>query len=269
MSGTAKPIQHRSRQDAGQFRAADAAELPGAHRRRLSQPCQRRLRGPRLHLVADLCALPAFCVVSRGPKHRPWRHGRGDAAEHPRDERGAFCGPDGRRRAQRAQHPARCRLHRLSARSWRRQDHPGRSGICRRDRRGADPDEGAKAICHRCRRCGFRGRQAHRRDRIRGRAVAGRSGFCRTVAAGRMGRHRAQLHLGHHGQSQGRGDPSPRRLPQRRQQHPRRQSRPASGLSLDPADVPLQRLVLSVDHRGDGGHQRLPAQGRSRPRFSS
>ena len=32
------------------------------------------------------------------------------------------------------------------------------------------------------------------------------------------------------------------------------QSRPASGLSLDPADVPLQRLVLSMDHRGGGGH---------------
>ncbi len=74
--------------------------------------------------------------------------------------------------------------------------------------------------------------------------------FRRAAAAGRMGRHRAQLHLGHHGQSQGRGDPPSRRLSQRRQQHPRRQSRPASGLSLDPADVPLQRLVLSLDHRG-------------------
>ena len=40
-------------------------------------------------------------------------------------------------------------------------------------------------------------------------------------------------------------------------------ARPASGLSLDAADVPLQRLVLSLDHRGFGRHQRLPAQGRS------
>ena len=78
-----------------------------------------------------------------------------------------------------------------------------------------------------------------------------------------MGRHRAQLYLGHHGQSQGRRDPSSRRLSQRRQQHPRRPTRPASGLSLDPADVPLQRLVLSLDHRGLGRHQCLPAQGRS------
>ena len=78
-----------------------------------------------------------------------------------------------------------------------------------------------------------------------------------------MGRDRAQLHLGHHGQSQGRGDPPSRRLSQCRQQHPCRQSRPASGLSLDAADVPLQRLVLSLDHRGLGRHQCLPAQGRS------
>ena len=110
---------------------------------------------------------------------------------------------------------------------------------------------------------GFRRRQADRRDRIRRRAVAGRSGFVARAAARRMGRDCAELYLGHHGQSQGRRHPSSRRLSQCRQQHPGRQSRPASGLSLDAADVPLQRLVLSVDHRGDRGHQRLPAQGRS------
>ena len=79
----------------------------------------------------------------------------------------------------------------------------------------------------------------------------------------RMGRHCAQLHLGHDRQSQGRGDASSRRLSQRRQQHPRRRSRPASGLSLDAADVSLQRLVLSLDGRGRRRRQCLPAQGRS------
>ena len=34
------------------------------------------------------------------------------------------------------------------------------------------------------------------------------------------------------------------------------------GLSLDVADVPLQRLVLSMDDRGDGGHARVLTQGR-------
>ncbi len=83
---SAKPIQHWFGQDACQFCAADAVELPGAHRRCLSRSYQRRLRGPRLHLGADLCALPAFCLFPRGPKHRQRRYGRGDVAEHPRDE---------------------------------------------------------------------------------------------------------------------------------------------------------------------------------------
>ena len=149
----------------------------------------------------DLCALPAFCLLPRRPRHRPRRYGRGDAAEYPRDERTAFCGADGRRRAQRAQHPARCGLDRVPARSWRRENHPGRSGIFRRDRRSADADEGPKTFRHRRRRCGLRRRQADRRTRIRGGGGAGRSKLRRTAARRRMGRHCAQLHLGHHGQS--------------------------------------------------------------------
>ena len=95
-------------------------------------------------------------------------------------------------------------------------------------------------------------------------AVAqGDPAFVARLPGRRMGRDRAELYLGHHGQSQGRRHPSPRRLSQCRQQHPGRQSRPASGLSLDAADVPLQRLVLSVDGRGLRRHQCLPAQGRS------
>ena len=38
----------------------------------------------------------------------------------------------------------------------------------------------------------------------------------------------------------------------------------AFSLSLDPADVPLQRLVLSVDDGGQRRHQRLSAAGRRR-----
>src|ERR1700759_4189511 len=76
-----------------------------------------------------------------------------------------------------------------------------------------------------------------------------------------MGRDCAELSLGPHGQPQGRRHPSPRRLPQCGEQHPRRQSRPASGLSLDAADVPLQRLVLFVDAGGGRRDQRLAAPG--------
>ncbi|KAH2807972.1 hypothetical protein KXV85_006139, partial [Aspergillus fumigatus] len=71
------------------------------------------------------------------------------------------------------------------------------------------------------------------------------------------------LHVRHHGQSQGRRHASPRRLSQRRQQHSGRRPRPAPGLSVDSADVSLQRLVLPVDHGSRGRHQCLPAQGRS------
>ncbi len=38
-------------------------------------------------------------------------------------------------------------------------------------------------------------------------------------------------------------------------------------LSVDPADVPLQRLVFSLDAGRGGGHQRVPAQGRGRTGF--
>ena len=58
------------------------------------------------------------------------------------------------------------RLDRVPARSWRRQNHPGRPGIFRRDRGGADADEGPKTLCHRRRRCGLRRGQTDRRARI-------------------------------------------------------------------------------------------------------
>ena len=48
--------------------------------------------------------------------------------------------------------------------------------------------------------------------RIRGVPARGRCRFRLADAAGRMGRHLAQLHLGHHRRSEGRGLSSPRRL---------------------------------------------------------
>src|SRR6185436_9940738 len=43
-----------------------------------------------LHLERDLCALPAARLRARTARDRQGRHGRGDAAEHPGDVRGAF-----------------------------------------------------------------------------------------------------------------------------------------------------------------------------------
>ena len=156
------------------FLERSAAVYPNLH--------QRGVRRPRLHLGPDLRALPAFCVVPGEARHRPRRYGRGDAAEHSRDERGAFRGADDRRGAQHPEHPPRSEYHRLPARPWRRQDHPGRSGIYRRDFRSAGADDGPEACCHRRRRRGFCRRKADRRTRIRRRRVARRS---RTSPQGR------------------------------------------------------------------------------------
>ena len=80
---------------------------------------------------------------------------------------------------------------------------------------------------------------------------------------GRVAGDLAELHLGHHRQPQGRGLPSPRRLPERAGQPDDLVHGPAPGVPLDPADVPLQRLVLSVDGDRVGRRPRLPAAGRS------
>ena len=52
---------------------------------------------------------------------------------------------------------------------------------------------------------------------------------------------------------------SPRRLSERTRQRSRLGHAAPPGLSLDLANVPLQRLVLSVDDHGDGRHPCLPA----------
>ena len=79
-----------------------------------------------------------------------------------------------------------------------------------------------------------------------------------------MGRHCAQLHLGHDRQSEGRRLSPPRRLSQRARQPDGAGDPAAPCLSLDPADVSLQRLVLSLDDHGAGRHACLPAPGRGR-----
>ena len=91
----------------------------------------------------------------------------------------------------------------------------------------------------------FRRRRADRRDRIRGFLETRRSGFRVADATRRMGRDLAQLHLGHHRRSQGRGVSSSRRLSACRRQRGHRRHGQAPGLSVDAADVPLQRLRAS------------------------
>jgi hypothetical protein len=92
-----------------------------------------------------------------------------------------------------------------------------------------------------------------------------RSRVCLAESGRRVAGHHPELHLRHHRQSQGRGLSPSRRLSERGQQRDGVGHGPASGLSVDPADVPLQRLVLPVDHRRHGRHQCLPAPGARRP----
>ena len=80
-------------------------------------------------------------------------------------------------------------------------------------------------------------------------------------AGRRVGRDLAQLHLGHHRRSQGRRLSPSRRLSARARQRDHLRHGQAPGLSVDAADVPLQRLVLSLDAVGRRRHPCLPARG--------
>jgi len=76
----------------------------------------------------------------------------------------------------------------------------------------------------------------------------------------RMERDFAQLHLGHDRQPQGRGLPSPGRLSECDLQHRDLGHAASLRIPLDPADVPLQWLVLSVDHGRQCRHECVLAQ---------
>ena len=77
-----------------------------------------------------------------------------------------------------------------------------------------------------------------------------------------------ELHLGHDGPAQGRGLSPPRRLPARAGQCDHLGDAPPRGLPVDAADVPLQRLVLSLDAGGGRRHQHLPPPGDRRRRLA-
>ena len=106
-------------------------------------------------------------------------------------------------------------------------------------------------------------------DRLRGVPRRRRPRVRVAAARRRMGRDLAQLHVGHHRQSEGRRLPPSRRVPERAVQHPRLGHAAARGVPVDAADVPLQRLVLPVDDGRERRHQRVPAQGRGARRSST
>ncbi len=147
--------------------------------------------------------------------------------------------------------------------AWRGQGPDHRPRIFRTGRSRSGEAEKAPAR-HRRRRCALFGTgRTARKNRIRGLHRKGRSELRMDASGRRERRDRTQLHLRHHGQSEGRGLSPSRHVPGIRRQHHGLAAAAEAGLPLDLADVPLQRLVLPVVGGGDGRHPCLPAQGRS------
>ena len=142
-----------------------------------------------------------------------------------------------------------------------------RHRVCRGHQGRAWPLQGEAAGDRHRRRSVFRGRpgarRAARRDHLRGAADGGRCRLRAAVSGRRVAGDRAQLHLRHDRPAEGRRLSSSRRLPERDRRHPGLEHGPAPDLSVDPADVPLQRLVLSLGDRAAGRHAGLPAPGRA------
>ena len=108
--------------------------------------------------------------------------------------------------------------------------------------------------------CGVEG-DALKRSRLRGGPSLRRPRLCLEDAVQRMERHLAQLYERHDRQPQGRRLSPSRRGADVLRQHHRHQHGAASGLSLDAADVPLQRLVLPLVAVDGGRHPCLPPLG--------
>ena len=142
-----------------------------------------------LDLCRALCPHPPPRLGARQGRDRARRHRLGHAGEHPGDDRGPLRGRHDRRRAQHAQHQARCRDTRLHPRPCRNQGADHRPRIRQGDQGSARAREG-EAARHRLRRSRiFRSRRAPGDHRIRGvsrrRAIRISPGRCRPTSGTR------------------------------------------------------------------------------------
>ena len=259
---TRNPFEQDLERNAANYTPLSPLSLIARTAVRLSAAARRGARRPPLHLGRDVRALAAACLRARAGGHRRWRHGCADGGEHAGNGRGAFRRADERRRAQHAEHAARRRRHRVHAAARRRQgaDHRHRIRADHRACAGATRDQ---ADSDRHRRPARARRQATGRGRLRALHRRRRPRLRMAASRRRVECDLAQLHVGHHRQSEGRRLPPPRRVPERAVEHHRLGHAAARGVSVDAADVPLQRLVLPVDDGRQRRHQRLPAPGRS------
>ncbi len=258
--GRLEPPTIGSGKERRQLRAADAALADRAGRQGLSPACVGDSRAAPIHLGANLRALPAAGLGVAGSRHRQRRHGGDDGGEYARDVRGALRRADVGRGPQHPQHPPRRAGARLLPAPRSRQGADHRSRVCRHHRRGArrgrrrDPG-------HRHRRSARRqpGPELGRID-YEQLLDGGDPQFAWRGPADEWNAICSQLHLRHDRRSEGRRLPSPRRLPDRHRQRFVLGDAAAPRLSVDAADVPLQRLVLPLDAGGDRRNQRLRAR---------
>ena len=224
----ADTLRHRPRPQSGELPAADAAHAAGARGVGVSRPACDRARPAAAELRAS-------SMRARASSPRRWRKrgiGRGDTVS-----------------AVLANTPAMLECHygvpmagavlntintRLDAAIIAFQLDHGEAKVLITDREFSKVVKEAlalakvKPLVDRLRRSGiFRRGRAARRDRIRGFHRGRRSGFRLDDAGRRMGRDRAQLHLGHHRRSQGRGLSPSRRLSARARQRAHRRDAPS------------------------------------------
>ena len=198
-------------------------------------------------------------------RHWPGRHGGGDAAQYSGDAGGASRRADVRCRAQRPQHPPRRRRPGLHPRARRSQGADHRHRVRTGHARGVARRPAGRSLVIDVDDPEGPGRRADRyASTTRHLLAEGDPDFAPLLAGRRMAGDRAQLHLGHDRQPQGGGLPSSRRASERGRQRAGLEHAAVPDLSVDPADVPLQRLVLPLVDRAAGRGPGLPAPGRQR-----
>ena len=175
-----------------------------------------------------------FSGALKSARSRAGRSRRHPGGQFPCDARGTLRRTVRRCRPRRAQYPRHACRHGLHSRTCRRVGAGLRSGVRQGRRRKRAPRSGPDCVW-----CG----PAETADELEAMIAAGNAfptpGHRRAIDA------RHQLHQRHDGTPQGRHVPPSRRVPAGAGHGAAHGAQQRLGLSLDPADVPLQRLVLS------------------------
>ena len=221
------------------------------------------IHGSDAHLLRRvLRAHPQARLRARRPRHRRRRHRLGDARQYARHARGALRRAHDGRRAAFHQHPPRRRVPIAFM-----LDHADTKVLIGDTEFGPVLKQALKQakvkpllIDYRDLQCGVEGTRLGNLD-YEDFIADGDPDYLWSMPSRRMERHLAQLHQRHDRQPQGRRVPPSRRGADVLRQHARDRHGPAPDLSLDAADVPLQRLVLPLVDQPRLRHACLPPLG--------